>query len=90
MANDNQETPSPEQIAGSISAMRDSVWVINSEIEKVPSKETIQTIGRNVGHLELVMSDENIIGFGEDLSDVTEAIVAGKAFQDEHKLLLDT
>jgi hypothetical protein len=90
MANDNQETPSPEQIAGSISAMRDSVWVINSEIEKAPSKETIQTIGRNVGHLELVMSDENIIGFGEDLSDVTEAIVAGKAFQDEHKLLLDT
>jgi len=90
MANDNQETPSPEQIAGSISAMRDSVWVINSEIEKVPSKETIQTIGRNVGHLELVMSDENIIGFGEDLSDVTEAIVAGKAFQDEHKSLLDT
>jgi hypothetical protein len=90
MSNNNQETPSPEQIAGSISAMRDSVWVINSEMEKVPSKETLESIGRNVGHLELVMTDENIIGFGEDLSDITEAIVAGKAFQDEHKVLLDT
>jgi len=80
------EVPSPEEIAGSISAMRDSVWVINSEMEKTPSTETIQTIGRNVAHLELQMANEHISGSGEDLSDVTEAIDAGKAFIAENAI----
>jgi hypothetical protein len=87
MSNDIEETPSSEQIARSISAMRDSVWVINSEMEKTPSKETIQTIERNIGHLELQMTNEHITGFGDDLLDITEAITAGKAFLDEHKSL---
>jgi hypothetical protein len=80
------EVPSPEEIAGSISAMRDSVWVVNSEMEKTPSTETIQTIGRNVAHLELQMSNEHISDSGEDLSDVTEAIDAGKAFIAENAI----
>jgi hypothetical protein len=88
MSNNNNETPSPEQILSSISAMRDSVWVINSEMEKSPSKESIQTIQRNIAHLELQISNEHIISFGEDLSDVTEAINVGKLFEEEHKSLL--
>jgi hypothetical protein len=80
--------PTPEQIAGSISAMRDSVWAITDAIEKTPTKQTLGTIGRNVGHLELQMSNEHISGSGEDLSDITNAIAAGKAFEEEHKALL--
>jgi hypothetical protein len=82
------EPSSPEQIAGAISAMRDSVWAITDAMEKTPTKETVGTVGRNVAHLELMMSKEEITGAGEDLSDVTEAITAGKAFQEEHKALL--
>lgn len=80
----------PEQrIAGAISAMRDSVWAITDAMSKTPSKQTIQTIQRNVGHLELQMTDEEITGAGEDLTDVTDAITAGKAFEEEHKAVLD-
>jgi hypothetical protein len=84
----------PEQISGAISAMRDSVWAINDAMEKAlseetPSEETLEVIGRNVAHLELMMGKEEITEFGEDLSDVTGAITAGKAFQEEHQELLD-
>lgn len=80
----------PEQkIAAAISAMRDSVWAINDAMAKEPSVETLGVVGRNVGHLELQMSNEDITGFGEDLSDVTAAITAGQAFYEEHKALLD-
>jgi len=82
------EPSSPERIAGAISAMRDSVWVINSEIEKTPSKEVVETVGRNVAHLELMLGKEEITEFDEDLSDVTEVITTGRAFQEEHKALL--
>jgi len=75
-------------IPGAISAMRDSVWVISDEMTKPPTKETIQTIGRNVAHLELMMSKEEITTFGEDLSDVTESITLGKAFIEQHSELL--
>jgi hypothetical protein len=79
------KVPTAEEIAGSISAMRDSVWVINSEIVKEEiTKEVIDTVGRNVGHLELMLSKEEIIGAGEDLTDVEEAVTAGKAFIEEH------
>jgi hypothetical protein len=82
------EPSTPEQIAGAISAMRDSVWAITDAMEKTPSEETLGTVGRNVAHLELMMGKEEITGFGEDLSDVTEAIAAGRAFEEEHKELL--
>lgn len=82
------EPSSPERIAGAISAMRDSVWAITDAMSKTPSKQTIQTIQRNVGHLELQMSNADITGSGEDLSDIEEAIVDGKAFEEEHKAVL--
>jgi hypothetical protein len=75
---------SEQQIARTISAMRDSVWVVNSEIQKTPSIEVIESIQRNVIHLELEMSDENVTGSGEDLSDVTAAIAAGKAYVEQN------
>ena len=79
------EVPTAEQIAGAISAMRDSVWVITSEMEKAEvTKEVVDAVGRNVGHLEIQMGNEHITGSGEDLSDVEAAITAGKAFVAEH------
>lgn len=84
-----EQTFSDEQIEQMISAMRDSVWVINSEIEKTPSKESIRTIQRNVSHLELMMSKDFISNFDEDFSDITESITNGKNFETEHKSLLD-
>jgi hypothetical protein len=84
------ENLTPEQrIARTISAMRDSVWAIIDAMSKTPSRETVQCIQRNVGHLELQMSNEQISGSGEDLTDVTDAITAGKAFEEEHKAVLD-
>jgi hypothetical protein len=82
------EPSSPERIQGAISAMRDSVWAITDAMEKTPSRETLGTVGRNVAHLELMMSKEEITEFGEDLTDVTEAIAAGREFEEEHKALL--
>jgi hypothetical protein len=66
--------------------MRDSVWVITSEMEKDEvTKEVIDAIGRNVAHLELQMSNEHITGADDDLSDIEEAITAGKVFIAEHE-----
>ena len=74
-----------EEIAGAISAMRDSVWVITSEMEKEEvTKEVVDAVGRNVAHLELQMGNEHISGADDDLSDVEAAIEAGKAFVAEH------
>lgn len=85
----DNELPLEQRIAAAISAMRDSVWAIDDAMSKEPSVETLGVVGRNVGHLELQMSNENITGFGEDLSDVTAAIAAGQSFYEEHKALLD-
>jgi hypothetical protein len=89
MSNNNNETPSPEQILSSISAMRDSVWVISDEISKENiTKQNVQTVQRNVSHLEIVMSSEYVTGSGEDLSDLTTAIEDGNAFIELHSSLL--
>jgi len=82
---EENKVPTAEEIAGAISAMRDSVWVITSEMEKEEvTKEVIDAVGRNVAHLELQMGNEHISGADDDLSDVEEAIEAGKAFIAEH------
>lgn len=79
------KVPTAEEIAGAISAMRDSVWVITSEMEKEEvTKEVVDAVGRNVAHLELQMGNEHISGADDDLSDVEAAIEAGKAFVAEH------
>jgi predicted nucleic acid-binding Zn-ribbon protein len=74
----------PEQINRTITSARDSVWVINNELEKlgdslIASNEAKGNIERNVGHLEHIMADEEITGSGQDLSDLTKAIADGTA-----------
>jgi len=82
---EENQVPTAEEIAGAISTMRDSVWVITSEMEKEVTDEVIDNIDRNVAHLELQMNNEHITGAGDDLSDVESAITAGKAFIEENK-----
>lgn len=73
-----------EEILQTITAARDSVWVIEDTIakldgEETPSKELKSNIERNVGHLKLVVSDEEIVNSGEDISDIQSAITTGEA-----------
>lgn len=79
-----QQPPTAEEIAGAISAMRDSVGVINAAIAGTSGDDTFNVIARNVSHLELMMSKEEISGSGEDLSDVTAAIDAGNQYMAEN------
>jgi ribonucleotide monophosphatase NagD (HAD superfamily) len=78
-----------QEIAQTISAARDSVWVISDEILKENiTKQNVQAVQRNVAHLEIVMSNEDVTGSEEDLSDLTDAIQDGNAFVALHNSLL--
>ena len=73
-----------ERVNRTVSAARDSVWVVNDEIQKKADRGELTPEGRgnierNVAHLEIVMSDNNIVSLGGDLSDLTAAITNGKA-----------
>lgn len=82
-----QENLTPEQqqerVDQTVRAARDSVWVINDEIQKkgegALSEEGRGNIERNVAHLEIVVADPKIVELGGDLSDLTAAITNGKA-----------
>ncbi len=85
MPEEETKVPTAEEIAGAISAMRDSVWVITSEMEKTEvTKEVVDAVGRNVAHLELQLANEHITGAGDKLTDVKKAVTDGKAFVAEH------
>jgi hypothetical protein len=73
-----------EQILQTITVAKDSVWVIEDAIEKLdggetPSKDLKSNIDRNVGHLKLVVTDQEIVDSGEDISDLESAIITGEA-----------
>lgn len=73
-----------EQIQGTIRAARDSVWVINDELQKLSEGGSLTEQGRgniqrNVDHLKLVVADSEISGSGKDISDLHAAITAGEA-----------
>ena len=83
-----EEQLTPEQLQENVNrtvhAARDSVWVVNDEIQKKADRGELTPEGRgnierNVAHLEIVMSDTNIVSLGGDLSDLTAAITNGKA-----------
>jgi len=80
-----EEQLTPQQrVDGTVRAARDSVWVVNDEIQKKSDRGELTQEGRgnierNVAHLEIVMSDPQIIELGGDLSDLTAAITDGKA-----------
>ena len=79
-----------QEIAQTISAARDSVWVISDEMSKENiTKQNVESVQRNVAHLEIVMSNENVTGSEEDLSDLTDAIQDGNAFVALHNSLLE-
>lgn len=85
-----EKIPTTQEIARTISAARDSVWVVGDEISKENiTKENVQTVQRNVSHLELVMSNEYVTGSEADLSDLTDAIQDGNAFIELHRSLLE-
>lgn len=72
-----------QDIQTTIRAARDSVWVINDEIQKMQASGTLtteqrNTIQRNVDHLHIVNSDPEITGSGEDISDLVSAITLGE------------
>lgn len=62
-----------------ISAMHDSVSVINDRIENcLHSQDEHDEIERNVGHLELMLTKEHIINDTSDKSAFHSAIAAGR------------
>lgn len=74
---------SREEIEYTVRAARDSVWVINQELQKLAAgepwnNERKNNIDRNVRHLELVVSRGEIANSGIDLSDLTKAVDDGK------------
>jgi predicted nucleic acid-binding Zn-ribbon protein len=73
-----------EQIQATIRAARDSVWVVNDEIQKLTdgqpaNDERKDNIERNVAHLKLIVESSEISGSGEDITDLQTAITVGEA-----------
>ena len=78
-----REPKTLEQIQATIISARDSVWVVTDEIQKLSesgnlTKEGRGNIERNVAHLKIVVSDTEISGSGENISDLSNAITAGE------------
>lgn len=76
--------PSAEETNQDISAMHDSVTVINETILLPYSQEAYLTISRNVEHLKLMLSKEHISNHESDKTVFTQAISSGEAFLSEH------
>jgi hypothetical protein len=79
-----KEVKTEQQITQMITAARDSVWVIGDTIQKLengqtPSRELKGAIERNVGHLKIVVADEDVINSGQDISDLQAAIATGES-----------
>jgi hypothetical protein len=73
--------PSAEQIAQNYKAMGDSVDLINQYVagnfpEQMKPEEVADAIGRNVGHLELMVAKD--YWTNQDMTAVNAAIAAGK------------
>jgi hypothetical protein len=74
-----------EEIQGTVKAARDSVWVVNSEIDKLEvdglttTEDIRDAISRNVAHLKIITSKSEIVESGEDIADLISAIARGEA-----------
>ncbi len=73
-----------EKIQGTIRAARNSVWVIENELQKLSEGTSLTEVAkgnieRNVEHLKIVVSNSEISESGEDISDLHAAISAGEA-----------
>ncbi len=79
-----ENTLTQEQILDTIRAARDSVWVISDSLNKLTNGHELNNelrgnIERNVSHLKLVVSNPEISGSGQDISDLHAAITNGEA-----------
>lgn len=73
-----------EEVTQMIKAARDSVWVIEDTIAQLQSGQAANNerkgaIERNVGHLNIVVSDKDVKASGQNIADLNAAIAAGKA-----------
>ena len=77
-----RETRTEEQkTAQQISAMNDSVYIIDKLIEEGNhTKRAHDNIDRNVRHLELMINQNNITNSGNDLTVFNDTIEAGNTF----------
>jgi hypothetical protein len=80
----SEENRTLEQIQRYIQVARDSVWVVEDSIQRITNGETPSNtlkgnIERNVSHLKLVISAQDVIDSGENISDLVAAIAAGEA-----------
>lgn len=75
-----QELTQEEITAKDISALGDSVWVIDQMLAVEPSTEkSLATIARNVEHIELMLTKEHILESGVSLAPFQEAVARAKA-----------
>jgi hypothetical protein len=89
---DFSETPSPEQVAQDLSAMGDSVGVIDSMIENGLSEgqtqeEANDEVDRNVRHLEIMLAKDYIQNSGSELATFQVAVTDGNAYIAEHPVV---
>lgn len=80
----DREPKTIKQIRRTITAARDSVSVVTETLEqlaegKTANRERKGNIERNVGHLKLVVADQEIIESGENIADLQAAIITGEA-----------
>lgn len=76
-----EELTEEQKTQKQISAMGDSVWLINKLIDESGHSEDIHdTIDRNVRHLEIMLEKTRIQNSGSDLTSFQNAITAGKDF----------
>lgn len=76
-----EELTEEQKVARQISAMGDSVDLINKLIAEGKHTEQVHdTIERNYRHLEIMLEKDHIKNSGQDLTSFTAAIAAGKAY----------
>ena len=76
-----EELTEAQKTERQISAMGDSVNLINKLISEGKHKEQIHdTIERNFRHLEIMLDKDSIKNSGVSLTPFTDAITAGKDF----------
>lgn len=76
------DTPTAEEVAQHISAMGDSVTVVNEEIAKAYTEEVGKRVKANVDHLSLMLEKDFVIAAAGSKTSFTAAVAAGQAFLD--------
>ena len=85
MSDLDNHIPTPEELVYHFQAMDDSVSLINHLIDDAPTEESedeaemrVETVQRNVEHLELMVARPYIVEDGRSLATYNAAITKGK------------